>query len=308
MTLLSDIFNPTLLIILGITLLLLALLVVYFESKMRDQNHKIASMLSLVSSLAEETGHIKMHLNHMNIIGAGSSGISGNNMMHENNVVNNSNFNTTKYVDPNLITVSDNDAEDDTNSDDDSENSDDEYDDSDISDTDSDNDSDDDKNKNITINEINENDIKVLNLGNLDDEFYNSDNKGKYNNREVYDDDDEDVDDADDEDDENTLEDINYDQLSDNDSVLDISKSIVKIETENTTSESMDTGLELDNNDNNLKSIKILTLEEDIKSAELIDYKKLSLNKLKSVVLEKGLSQDPSKLKKHELLKLLNAE
>lgn len=307
MSLLSDIFNPTLLIILGITLLLLALLVVYFESKMRDQNHKIASMLSLVSSLAEETGHIKTHLNHVNIVGAGSSGISGNNRMHENNFANNSNFNTTKYVDPNLITVSDNDAEDDTSSDDDSENSDEEYDDSDDSDTDNDNDSDDDKNKNITINEINENDIKVLNLGNLDDDFYNKDNKSKYNNREVDDDDDEDVD-ADDEDDENTLEDINFDQLSDNDSVLDISKSIVKIESENTTSENMDTVFELENTDNNLKSIKILTLEEDIKTTEVIDYKKLSLNKLKSVVLEKGLSQDPSKLKKHELLKLLNAE
>jgi hypothetical protein len=38
---------------------------------------------------------------------------------------------------------------------------------------------------------------------------------------------------------------------------------------------------------------------------EAMDYKKLSLNKLKSIVLEKGLVSDPSKLKKNELLKLL---
>jgi hypothetical protein len=38
------------------------------------------------------------------------------------------------------------------------------------------------------------------------------------------------------------------------------------------------------------------------------DYKKLSLNKLKSIVVERGLVQDSSKLKKHELLKLLNVE
>jgi cell division protein FtsL len=50
---LADLFNPTFLMFLGILVLVVALLVVYFESKMRDQNHKIASMLSLVSTLAE---------------------------------------------------------------------------------------------------------------------------------------------------------------------------------------------------------------------------------------------------------------
>jgi hypothetical protein len=69
----------------------------------------------------------------------------------------------------------------------------------------------------------------------------------------------------------------------------------------------------LDNVNNNLKSINISSLEEEKpveknKNIEVIDYKKLSLNKLKSVVLEKGLTSDPSKLKKQDLLKLLNAE
>jgi hypothetical protein len=41
---------------------------------------------------------------------------------------------------------------------------------------------------------------------------------------------------------------------------------------------------------------------------EVMDYKKLSLNKLKSIVVEKGLVADSSKLKKHELLKLLIGE
>ena len=292
MSLLSDIFNPTLLIILGITILLLALLVLYFESKMRDQNHKIASMLSLVSSLAEETGIIKMHLNHVNITNG------GDNTRHENNVSYDSNINTTKYFDPTLITVSDNDADEDTSSsDDDSDNSDEEYDDSDSDDSDDDM-VDNDKNKNITINEINENDIKVLNLGNLDDEFYKVDNENDYNA------DDSDDDDHDDDDDDENLEDINFDQLSDNDSVLDISKPIEKIEIKHTILESMETP---EINENKIKSIKI-NLEEDKKNTEVIDYKKLSLNKLKSVVLEKGLTQDPSKLKKHELLKLLNVE
>lgn len=38
------------------------------------------------------------------------------------------------------------------------------------------------------------------------------------------------------------------------------------------------------------------------------DYKKMSLNKLREVVMEKGLIADSSKLKKNELLKLLGAE
>jgi hypothetical protein len=47
------------LIILGIVLLGIALAVVYFERKLREQNHKIASMFSLVSSLAEELNAMK---------------------------------------------------------------------------------------------------------------------------------------------------------------------------------------------------------------------------------------------------------
>ena len=51
--------NSMLFIILGIFVLAIALLVVYIESKSREQNHKIGSMLSLVSSLAEELNSIK---------------------------------------------------------------------------------------------------------------------------------------------------------------------------------------------------------------------------------------------------------
>jgi hypothetical protein len=47
------------LIILGVVLLGIAIAVVYFERKIREQNHKIASMFSLVSSLAEELNAIK---------------------------------------------------------------------------------------------------------------------------------------------------------------------------------------------------------------------------------------------------------
>ena len=55
-----------------------------------------------------------------------------------------------------------------------------------------------------------------------------------------------------------------------------------------------------------LKSINISNLEE--KEDDSIELRKQPVNKLRSIVVEKGLSADPSKLKKPELLKLLGAE
>ena len=63
------------------------------------------------------------------------------------------------------------------------------------------------------------------------------------------------------------------------------------------------------NNDLNLlKTININLDEASDSKNDTIEYKKMPLNKLKSVVLEKGLALDSSKMKKQELLKLLGAE
>jgi hypothetical protein len=61
---LVDIFNPSFFVFLGILVLVAALLVVYFESKMREQNHKMTSMLSLITCIADEMNEIKIHLNN----------------------------------------------------------------------------------------------------------------------------------------------------------------------------------------------------------------------------------------------------
>ena len=50
----------------------------------------------------------------------------------------------------------------------------------------------------------------------------------------------------------------------------------------------------------------ILSLEEI--GANKNDYKKMSLNKLREVVVSKGVTSDASKLKKNEILKLLGDE
>ena len=53
---------------------------------------------------------------------------------------------------------------------------------------------------------------------------------------------------------------------------------------------------------------KTISINLEESHADSLDYKKLSLPKLRSIVSEKGLSSDSSKLKKNELLKLLGAE
>ena len=62
---LSELFTPTFFMILGILLLALSFLIFYFENKMRDQNHKLNSMFSLVSSITEELNNVNMRVHYM---------------------------------------------------------------------------------------------------------------------------------------------------------------------------------------------------------------------------------------------------
>jgi hypothetical protein len=50
----------------------------------------------------------------------------------------------------------------------------------------------------------------------------------------------------------------------------------------------------------------ILSLEEIVSNKN--DYKKMSLNKLREVVVSKGFTSDASHLKKNQILKLLGDE
>ena len=231
--------NSMLFIILGIFVLAIALLVVYIESKSREQNHKIASMLSLVSSLAEELNSIKYSIQR------GGDGIT------------NDDQNT-------LVTVSDGDDE--SLGDDDES-----LDDDDDDDEDDDDDDDDDDNSVIEVDNLdgadisktNTNNIKILKLTlNADEnESVTSENQ---------------IDDLEELDDDNDDDDLEEEQ---NVSLFD------------------------------LKSINISNLEENEgEQSNSLELRKQPVNKLRSIVAEKGLAVDPSKLKKPELLKLLGAE
>ena len=309
MSTVSSIFNSTFFVFLGIIVLIVGLLIIYFENKSREQNHKISSMLSLVSSLAEELNMVKFHLNRMNMVG---SGMSMNNLSVP--VTTNIPINSSETINlgERLIEVSDNEDEEDEDVDDDEEDEDvdddeddDEQEDEDVDDDDNevededddgDEDVDDEENEQFSITELPLDDIKILNINDFkannsdeDDDEDDEDNDDEVETMNDIDDEDDltmnDIDDIDEE----TIELINMTHTFDIEE-LEITKSEVKTP-----------------NDDNNKEITLLNLEKS-KNIEVIDYKKLSLNKLRSVVLEKGLVTDSSKLKKNELFKLLGVE
>jgi len=263
---LLDIFSPSFLLYLGIMVLAVAGLIVYFESKMREQNHKIASMFSIVSTLAEDMNQMKFVLTHVtNQGGAGP-------ILEENRGP----FSMPPEQE-NLIEVSD-DEEDEEDIDEDEEEL--EHD-EDESDSDEELDYDDES--------LSDNNVKVLKISNEDDLVNEQDSLI--------------LDELDDE--SSSSEELGEEQelvLMD-EPVLEEPIALVKeVEVQN---EKKEPEKMVKNKNEDLKTISI-DLEEH--ESGPVDYKKMPLQKLKSIVVEKGLISDASKLKKHELLKLLGIE
>ena len=279
---LTDLFNPTFLMFLGILVLVVALLVVYFETKFREQNHKISSMLSLVSSLAEELNGTKMVVQHLTMRPVSNS----QNFQQQQQQQQQPNLEEKFVTNTKLISVSDDedsDSESGSESGSESDESIEILDDEDEDEEDEEDVEEIDNNSENSVIEIgNNNDIKVLKLNinknNDDDE---SSSSSEENNLDF-----DDLDELDESD--------NLDKLDD----LDKAEITVTETTEDNVQPS-------DIKKMDLKSINI-NLEET--KHESMDYKKMSLPKLRSIVTEKGLTSDSSKLKKNELLKLLGIE
>ena len=272
---LTDLFNPTFLMFLGILVLVVALVVVYFESKFREQNHKIASMFSIVSTLAEDANNMKMGLNqlmHYNNTMGGSSLKQDFTQEHLENI-REEQLENIREITTKLIEVSDDEESD--NEDAASEVSEDEV----ISDAESVEDLDDDMaSLEQYVNEM-ESEPDSLTESDLDDEPVEQEKITVFKLN---------VSNEDAQDEINDINDDDIDDLASELSTSDLEKKEPII------------------NVSDLKTISI-NLEE---STEKIDYKKLQLPKLKSIVVEKKLatSSDASKLKKAELLKLLGVE
>lgn len=271
---LNSLLCPKFFIILGTILLVAAIIVLYFERKSKEQNHKINSMLSLVSTLAEDLNNYKVGLNNLSMMVVnnqtpnGSAGVSMNGGNSDENSNKNGNEND-------LINVSDDEDEDegDDDGDDDSDDSgddDDESGDDSVEDDDNDSDSDNDKadadadvdaKKTNGVFDIDET-IKVMEF---DVENLNTDT----------------VDTVDTVDSDSNTIDRNLDN-SDSVKVLKVDDLLL----DETTAMP------------NVDSIELLDSDE-------VDYKKMSVGKLRSIASEKNSGEDYSKMKKTELLKIL---
>jgi hypothetical protein len=310
---LADLFNPSFLMFLGILVLVAALLVVYFESKLREQNHKITSMFSLVSSLAEEVNGIKFNLTQISLQqNAGFLNNDEKDLFFEQISGNRPSSvfrkNENEINNPNLISVSDDDS--DIGSDDETDNNDD------LESIDSSESSNHDEEK-INLSHDNHNDVKILKLNiqssknilkddmdNLNLDYHNDNDESEdledLENLEDF----ENIDD----DDEINNEQIDSQSVSSKESEKLLEDEFENLENqlnENSNSELINNSNVLEISSSDFKTINI-NLEEPI--TEHIDYKKLSIPKLRSIVAEKNLSNDTSKLKKPELLKLLGVE
>jgi hypothetical protein len=285
---LSDIITAPFLISLGITLLLVGIMVVFIMQRFQEQNHKISSMFGLVSSMAEEMNYMRgklqsvtftsMHPSQRDGIGTGGGVV------------------LTSASDK-LIDVSDGEEDSGEDSGDDSEGDSDSDSDSD-SDEDSDSDGEDSDNEakvmcthkviDICADDILANLTSTIKVINISENFTINDT---LSGADI---------DINDEIDELSSEDSSSsDSSSDDEDDLE-EQDHVPINTSISISAEKLNTLDL------LKSIHISNLEETNKEFAVLDYKKMSLNKLRSIVVEKGIATSAAKLKKEELLKLLS--
>jgi hypothetical protein len=226
----TDIFTPSVVISLAISLLLIGLLGLYVSNKLSEQNHKLNSMFDLVSTLANEVSMVRSR----SLGVAQSVSIGGGGVGHMHGATD---TNTTHLV--NMIDVSDESASsDDDDDDDDDDDSDDESTDADSDEGESD----------------------------ADDDDEDSDAERPTITSEIL---------------ESTMEEI---------ADLDV------LTLEENTNET----------DGILGNSDLIQIGSNVKNLSVvIDYKKASLSKLREIVEQKGLATDTSKLKKPDLLKML---
>jgi hypothetical protein len=243
----TELLSSSFLFSIAIIVILIGLIFSYINYRMSEQDHKISSMLGLITTMAEEMQFFRSKLSRLTGPEQHHVVLDPNNLV--NMVAGNSD----------LISVSDGDCNEEYEDEDDADDDDEDL------EEDSEDDESDSCSEGDSEDELEEENIKVLNISGL-------------GNDEI------DIHTFEEHDDNLNIKSIHLEEP------IDISQH--KILSENISSD--------------LKTISIVDLEETNKKTT--DYKKMSLNKLREVVIEKGIVPDASKLKKNEILKLLGVE
>ncbi len=267
----SEIFSTSFLFSIAICIILVGGLFAYFNYRFSEQNHKIQSMLGLVSTMAEEMQYFRSKIN--------SKPVASENNINDTGIQIVPNFlggNPFLKVDGDneLIEVSD--AEDDDDLEDDNLEDD-------VEDLDEED-----------LDDVEDDDIEDDDVEDLDNDVEDLD--------EI-----EDLEDLKDNNADKKIITIDLGDKNDNFVIesedIHLANEIIK----DNTDRNGDEELNLENIEMSLKTISID--DNDIVSSKgKEDYKKMSLNKLRDIAFNKGLVVDASKLKKNELLKLLGDE
>ena len=286
----SDILSTSFLFSIAIIIILIGGVFAYVSYRMGEQDHKLNSMIGLVSTMAEESQFFRSKLNML------QQKLSTKDLP----VVDQVQYASQMMVggQDELINVSDD--EEDESDDDESDESEDleeedlEDEEEDLEDEDlEDDESDDLEDKDLEDDDLEDKDleegrgehIKRLNLTSAIDE-----SPVKISYEEI-------------DEDNNSFKETNnlvFDDIADFEATLE--EADIQLLAEDTKDD-----------DNFLKNVSITGLDNGILSLEEIvsnknDYKKMSLNKLREVVVSKGFTSDASHLKKNQILKLLGDE
>jgi hypothetical protein len=263
----SELFSISFLFSISIIVVLFGLLYSYVSYRFGEQDHKLNSMVGLVSTMAEESQFFRSRLQ---LLQQQLSVPSKDNIEYSSQMMGSGN----------LIPVSDDEASEESDTDDESNATDDGVseentvsdDDSDVDDSDIDDSDVDDSD----VDESGEQDIHKINL--LDEDIETNDN----------------------------IEDLNHSEIKTIHLEQPIDINIESIDNIEIKEEPTEINLSEDNV-LFLKNISMSDLGE-ITDSHKPDYKKMSLNKLRELVINKGLVEDASKLKKNEILKMLGDE
>jgi hypothetical protein len=299
----SDILSTSFLFSIAIIIILIGGVFAYVSYRMGEQDHKLNSMIGLVSTMAEESQFFRSKLNIL------QQKLSTKDLP----VVDQVQYASQMMVggQDELINVSD-DEEDDSEDDesDDDESDDDESDD--LEDEESedleDDDLEDDESEDLEEEDLEEEDLEEEDLEDkdLEDEDL-EDGRGEHIKRlnltSAIDESPVKISYEEIDEDNNSFKETNnlvFDDIVDFEATLE--EADIQLLAEDTKDD-----------DNFLKNVSITGLDNGILSLEEIvsnknDYKKMSLNKLREVVVSKGFTSDASHLKKNQILKLLGDE
>jgi hypothetical protein len=232
MSLLANLLHPSILLCLGIIIALVGALYYHLDTRMKEQNHKISAMLSLVSSLADEMNSVKYAISTRDQmcsrVGGGASRCERDEGI--------------KLIDVSDGSVTDSELDSDLESE-----------------SDSDEESIIELDSNEDIIDTVDSTIKILKLD-IGAVLNNTEDEQSASSESDFSDDDESM----------------------SDDLEELSSEVSFNEVIPTTQ------IEMDKNEN-----------------MNVDYKKMSVSMLRTIIKEKQLATDPSKLKKPELLKML---